>query len=99
MELTIDGKTVTAKQGQTVLECAKRSDISIPNLCTHAHLPAFGACRLCVVEIEGMRGYPTSCTTPAAEGMVVRTNTPALQNLRRNILALTMLEHPSACLI
>jgi NAD(P)H-flavin reductase/ferredoxin len=99
VKLTIDGKTVTAKKGQTVLECARENDISIPSLCTHSSLSPFGACRLCVVEIEGMRGYPTSCTTPAAEGMVVQTGTEALLDLRRNILALMMLEHPSACLV
>jgi NADH dehydrogenase/NADH:ubiquinone oxidoreductase subunit G/NAD(P)H-flavin reductase len=99
VKLTIDGKTVTAKKGQTVLECATENDISIPSLCTHSSLSPFGACRLCVVEIEGMRGYPTSCTTPAADGMVVQTDTEALRNLRRNILALMMLEHPSACLV
>jgi NADH dehydrogenase/NADH:ubiquinone oxidoreductase subunit G/NAD(P)H-flavin reductase len=99
VKLTIDGKSVTAKKGQTVLECAAENDISIPSLCTHSSLSPFGACRLCVVEIEGMRGYPTSCTTPAADGMVVQTDTEALRNLRRNILALMMLEHPSACLV
>ncbi len=99
MKLTIDGRTVNAQQGQTVLECALQNDIAIPHLCTHSHLSPFGACRLCVVEIEGMRGYPTSCTTPAAEAMIVRTDTAALRNLRRNILALMMLEHPSACLL
>jgi len=99
VKLTIDGKTVTAKQGRTVLECALDNGISIPHLCTHSSLPAFGACRLCVVEIEDMRGFPTSCTTPATEGMVVQTNTEALQELRRNILAPIMLEHPSACLM
>ena len=99
MKLTIDGQSVTAEEGQTVLECALENDISIPHLCMHSSLSPFGACRLCVVEIEGMRGYPTSCTTPAAEAMVVRTDTEALQNLRRNILALMMLEHPSACLV
>jgi NADH dehydrogenase/NADH:ubiquinone oxidoreductase subunit G/NAD(P)H-flavin reductase len=99
VKLTINGQSVTAKKGQTVLECAKENGISIPNLCTHSSLSPFGACRMCVVEIEGMRGYPTSCTTPAAEGMVVRTDIEALRNLRRNILALIMLEHPSACLV
>lgn len=99
MKLTIDGKSVTAKKGQTVLECARENDISIPSLCTHSSLSPFGACRLCAVEIEGMRGYPTSCTTPAADAMVVQTNTEALQKLRRNILSLMMLEHPSACLV
>ncbi|MEK7992701.1 MAG: 2Fe-2S iron-sulfur cluster-binding protein, partial [Planctomycetota bacterium] len=78
MKLTIDGKSVIAEEGQTVLECALDNDISIPHLCTNSHLPPFGACRLCVVEIDGVRGYPTSCTTPAAEAMVVRTDTEAL---------------------
>lgn len=99
MKLTIDGQSVTAEKGQTVLQCAMENDISIPHLCTHSSLSPFGACRLCVVEIEGMRGYPTSCTTPAVEAMVVRTDTESLRNLRRNILALMMLEHPSACLV
>jgi len=99
LKLTIDGKTIKAKAGETVLQCALRHDIAIPHLCTHSALPAFGACRLCVVEIEGIRGYPTSCTTGAADGMAVRTDTEALQKLRRNILAFMMLEHPSACLI
>ncbi len=99
MKLTIDGKSVIAEEGLTVLDCALRNDISIPHLCTHSHLSPFGACRLCVVEIDGVRGYPTSCTTPVAEAMVVRTDTEALQELRRNILALMMLEHPSACLV
>jgi NADH dehydrogenase/NADH:ubiquinone oxidoreductase subunit G/NAD(P)H-flavin reductase len=99
VKLTIDGQSVAAKKGQTVLECALENGISIPHLCTHSSLSPFGACRLCVVEIEDMRGYPTSCTTPAAEAMVVRTDTEALRNLRRNILALMMLEHPSACLV
>jgi NAD(P)H-flavin reductase/ferredoxin len=99
VKLTINGKSVIAEKGQTVLDCALKNDIEIPHLCTQAHLSPFGACRLCVVEIDGVRGYPTSCTTPAAEAMVVRTDTEALQNLRRNILALMMLEHPSACLV
>ena len=97
--LNIDGRALTAEEGETILDCALRNGIEIPNLCTHPTLPAFGACRMCVVEIEGMRSYPTSCTTPAAEGMNVQTNTPALQKLRHNILALMMLEHPCACLV
>ncbi len=99
MNLTIDGKAITARDGESVLDCALRHDIAIPHLCTHPSLPAFGACRMCVVEIDGLRGFPTSCTTPAAEGMVVRTDTPELQDLRRGTLELIMLEHPSACLV
>lgn len=99
MELTLDGNTVTARAGESVLQCALRHNVDIPHLCTHPSLPAFGACRMCVVEIDGMRGFPTSCTTPVTAGMVVRTDTPALQDLRRRILELILLEHPSACLV
>jgi NADH dehydrogenase/NADH:ubiquinone oxidoreductase subunit G len=99
VELTINNTTVTARPGESVLHCALRYAINIPHLCTHPDLPAFGACRLCVVEIDGMRGFPASCTTPAVEGMVVRTHTPALQDLRRGILELMLLEHPSTCLV
>ena len=99
MELTINEQRVTAEPNETVLTCALRHGIEIPHLCTHPSLPPFGACRMCMVEIEGMRGYPTACTTPAAEGMVVHADTEALRELRRNILGLMMLEHPSACLI
>ncbi len=99
MKVTIDGKEVEAKQGETILECATRNGIYIPHLCTHPALPPFGACRMCIVEVEGMRGYPTSCTTPVEDGMIIRTNTDTLRMLRRNILGLMMLEHPSACLV
>ena len=97
--LNIDGQEVKARGGMTVLEAAKEVGIYIPTLCYHPSLSPFGACRLCVVEIEKMRGSPTACTTPAAEGMVVHTNTPQLQNLRRNILELLLSEHPHQCLI
>ncbi len=99
MNVVIDGKTIEAIKGETILECALRNGISIPHLCTHPALPPFGACRICIVEVEGMRGYPTSCSTPIAEGMVIHTQTEALRLLRRNILGLMMLEHPSACLV
>ncbi len=97
--LTIDGKEIIAKADQTVLDCAVENNIEIPHLCNHPVLQPFGACRLCVVEIDGVKGYPTSCTTPVAEKMVVRTDTKPLNDLRRNILSLIMLEHPSACLV
>ena len=99
MELMVDGQAVTARTGESVMQAALRHGISIPHLCTHPSLPAFGACRMCIVEIDGMRGYPASCATPATPGMVVRTNTDALRDLRRGILQLMLLEHPSACLV
>ena len=96
-KLTIDGKTVEAKAGMTVLDAAKNAGIFIPSLCAHDELSPYGACRLCVVEIDGMRGTPTSCTTPAAEGMTVRTNTEKLELQRKRTIELMMSSHPSPC--
>ncbi len=97
--LIIDGQEVKAKEGMTVLEATKEAGIYIPALCYHPSLTPYGGCRLCIVEIEKMRGLPTSCTTPASDGMVVRTNTPQIQELRRDILELILTEHPNSCLI
>ena len=99
IKLTIDGIKVGVKPGATVLAAAQSARIYIPTICYHPSLTPFGGCRLCIVEVENMRGYPTSCTTPAVDGMVVRTNTPQLQELRRVILELMLTEHPSACLV
>lgn len=99
MQLTINDRTVAAQPGESVLQCALRHGIEIPHLCTHPALPAFGACRLCLVQIEGVPGYPSSCSTPATEGMSVRTDSEPLRDLRRRILELILLEHPSACLL
>jgi formate dehydrogenase alpha subunit len=99
VSLIINEMAIEAEPGMTVLEVARRGGIYIPTLCYHPKLPPFGACRLCVIEIEGMRGYPTACTVPALDGMVVRTETEALQKLRREILALILSEHPYTCLV
>lgn len=97
--LTIDGQEVRARKGATVLEAAREAGIYIPALCAHPDLPPWGACRLCIVEIEGIPGFPSSCSTPAVNGMIVRTNTPQVADLRRNILELILTEHPHGCLI
>ncbi|MFH1031589.1 MAG: FAD-dependent oxidoreductase [Chloroflexota bacterium] len=99
LNLTIDGKQVAAKPGMTVLEAALEAGIYIPTLCYHPVLKPYGGCRMCVVEIEKMRGLPTSCTTPAADGMIVKTDTPQLQEFRRGVLGLVLSEHPHACLV
>ncbi len=99
IRLTIDDKQVEARTGNTVLEAAKKAGIYIPTLCYHPSLSTFGGCRLCIVEIEKMRGLPPSCTTPATDGMVVKTNTPQLQEFRRGVLELILTEHPHVCLI
>ncbi len=96
--LNIDGQEVKVERGSTVLEAAKAAGTYIPTLCYHPDLSPFGACRLCIVEIDKMRGLPTSCTTPADEGMVVHTNTPRIQELRRNVFELILSEHPWQCL-
>ncbi len=82
----------------TVLDAAKKAGIYIPTLCHHPSLTPFGACRLCIVEIEKMRGLPVACATPAADGMVVKTKTPQLQEFRRGVLELMLSEHPNVCL-
>lgn len=97
--LTIDGQPVSVDGGDSVLDAAKALGIEVPSICSHPDLPAYGACRMCVVEIEGVRGFPTACTTPAAAGMVVRTESETLRRLRENTLELMMSGHPNACLV
>ena len=99
IQLTVNGQTITTSPGSTVLEAALQNGIDIPTLCHYPTLRSVGACRLCVVEIDGMRGQPTACTTPAAQDMVVRTDTPELRELRREVLSLILSEHPYTCLV
>jgi formate dehydrogenase major subunit/formate dehydrogenase alpha subunit len=82
MKLSIDNRIVETKKNSTILQAAEAHDIYIPHICSHPELTPYGGCRLCIVEVEGMRGYPTACTTLAAEGMTVRTQTKALQETR-----------------
>lgn len=99
IRLTIDGQEVKAKPGMTVLEAARSAGIYIPTLCADPDLKPYGGCRLCIVEIEKLRGFPTSCTTPVTEGMVVKTNTDAVNEVRRTVVELLLSDHPSECLI
>ncbi len=94
IKLTVDRKEIKAKEGQTVLEAATDNGIYIPNLCYHPNLKPIAACRLCIVEIEKMKGFPTACTTKISEGMVVKTNTEELQNLRKNLIWLILSNYP-----
>nr|WP_314547441.1 formate dehydrogenase subunit alpha [uncultured Massilia sp.] len=96
--LTIDDRQVTVPLGTSVMRAAALSDINIPKLCATDSLEPFGSCRLCLVEIEGRRGYPASCTTPAEQGMVVRTQSPKLQQLRKGVMELYISDHPLDCL-
>jgi len=99
LTMEINHRPVTFSEGVTVLRAAELNGVDIPSLCSHKDLSPFGGCRLCMVEIEGMRGYPLSCSTTAQEGMKVLTDTATLRDLRKEILKLILSEHPSSCLI
>jgi len=96
--LTIDGRQVTVPAGTSVMRAAAEIGGDIPKLCATDNVKAFGSCRLCLVEIEGARGTPASCTTPVGEGMVVSTQTPRLEKLRRGVMELYISDHPLDCL-
>ena len=97
--LTIDGKRVSAYEGDTILQAAKRADIYIPTLCHHPLLNNSGACRMCVVEIEGTgrQNFNSACTTPASEDMVVHTTNPEINRMRRMNLELIFSERNHQC--
>ncbi len=97
--LEINGQQFSAPEGVTVLRAAELNGIYIPTLCSHKDLSPYGGCRLCIVEIEGIRGYPLSCYTTAADGMKIKTNSVAINEIRREVLQLILSEHPSSCLI
>ncbi|WP_293682769.1 molybdopterin-dependent oxidoreductase, partial [uncultured Phenylobacterium sp.] len=91
--LSIDGVSVTAPAGTSILRAAAMAGTTIPKLCATDSLEAFGSCRVCLVEIEGRSGTPASCTTPVAPGMVVRTRSDRLERLRRNVVELYLSDH------
>ncbi|OPY58560.1 MAG: NADP-reducing hydrogenase subunit HndC [Pelotomaculum sp. PtaU1.Bin035] len=95
--LTIDGKEVQVEQGTTILDAAKKVNVSIPTLCYLKDINVIGACRICVVEVKGARALQAACVTPVAENMVVLTNTPAVRNSRRMTLELILSNHPFEC--
>ncbi|NLP47118.1 MAG: 4Fe-4S binding protein [Epulopiscium sp.] len=104
VKLTIDGKTIEVPKGTTILEAAKKLGLFIPTLC-HLDLHDIkmvnqtASCRICVVEVEGVRRLMTACSTPVSEGMVVRTNTMRVLNARKTVMELILSDHPKDCLI
>jgi len=98
VELSIDGSVVSVPKGTSVLRAAAMAGINIPKLCATDSLEAFGSCRLCLVQIEGKRGYPASCTTPVEAGMQVKTQTDKVATLRRNVMEMYISDHPLDCL-
>ncbi len=99
INLTINDKEVSGRPGMTILEVAGENGIDIPTLCHIPDLPPIGACRLCVVEVEGSRTLVGSCHTPVAEGMVVQTHSPKVIATRKVLVELMLASHPDACLV
>lgn len=97
ISLTLDGKAVLARDGQTLLDVARENGVRIPTLCYTEKLKPLGACRLCIVQVAGTPTPVTACTTPAVEGMVVETRTPELEALRRETIKMILLRHPLNC--
>ncbi|MEU0971323.1 formate dehydrogenase subunit alpha [Streptomyces sp. NPDC005917] len=98
VSVEVDGLPVTVPDGTSVMRAAALAGVDIPKLCATDSLEPFGSCRLCVVEIDGRRGTPASCTTPCADGMVVRTQTPKVEKLRQGVMELYISDHPLDCL-
>jgi formate dehydrogenase major subunit len=96
--LTIDDREVTVPEGTSIMRASILAGINVPKLCATDSLEPFGSCRLCIVEIEGRRGYPASCTTPVASGLKVHTQTPKLADIRRGTMELYISDHPLDCL-
>jgi len=99
ISLTINGQEIEATKGMTVLEVALATGIYIPTLCYHPDLEPYGGCRLCIVEIENVRGLPTACTTLASNGMVVITDSPTIKEVRCDLLDLLLRGYPCECLL
>jgi len=98
LKLTVDGRSVEVPAGTTVFDAARVAGVEIPHLCHHPALSVAGACRLCLVEVEGARGLVTSCAAPAADGMVVRTDTEKVLWARKAVLEFILADHPLDCL-
>lgn len=99
MKIIIDSREIIVEPKKTLLETARINNIFIPSLCDYHGLQPFAGCRLCLVEIKGRKGFVPSCAIYPEEGMEVKTDTPELKKIRRQILELILAEHPSACLI
>lgn len=99
LTLTVNGMSVRGRKGQTVLDVCRDNSIKVPTLCYHPKMPPYGGCRLCIVEIENMRGLPPSCTTPATNGMNISTHTDRLFRVRKTVLELLLAYGNHNCLM
>ena len=98
VSLIIDGQSITVPKGTSIMRAAKMLGITVPKLCATDNLEPFGSCRLCIVEIEGRRGTPASCTTPVGAGLKVTTQNGKLAKLRKGVMELYISDHPLDCL-
>jgi len=97
VRVTVDGRTVDVPAGTSVLRAAAEAGVNVPKLCATDSLKAFGSCRMCLVEVDGVRGTPASCTTPCTDDMVVTTRSDELARLRRGVMELYLTDHPADC--
>ena len=95
ISVTIDGQHVDVPAGTSVMRAAALAGIEVPKLCATDSMKAFGSCRMCLVEVEDTKGVPASCTTPCADGMVVRTDTEQVRQLRQGVMELYLSDHPT----
>lgn len=98
MKININNRDIEVKKGSTILEVCEKLDIDIPTFCHDERLTPHGACRMCVVELEGSRNLVTSCSTPASEGMVITTHSKKVMSARKDILELLWADHNNDCL-
>jgi NADH dehydrogenase/NADH:ubiquinone oxidoreductase subunit G len=98
-KLMINGKPVEAQDGATILDAARRAGIRIPTLCFLEKREPIGACRVCLVEVTGARTLMTACSTPVANGMEIKTNSPRVRAARRQVVELLLSEHDGNCQI
>ncbi|MDP9065462.1 MAG: 2Fe-2S iron-sulfur cluster-binding protein, partial [Pseudomonadota bacterium] len=98
VSLAIDGREISVPAGTSVMRAAALAGIQIPKLCATDQLEAFGSCRMCLVQIAGMKGLPASCTTPVAAGMRVSTQSDQIATVRRGVMELYISDHPLDCL-
>ena len=96
--ISIDGVEIITQPGKMILEAAIEAGVYIPYLCYHPGMKPFAACRMCVVGVEGGRGYPPACVQPVADGMKIRNEVPDVLELRRSVMEMLIAEHPDGCL-
>jgi formate dehydrogenase alpha subunit len=97
LTVNVDGQPISMPIGASALDAINAAGVYIPQLCKDPDQKPRGACRTCLIQVEGMRGFPASCTTPCSEGMQISVNAPAVERIRRGVLELTMGMHPDAC--